>query len=218
MKIRTIAKWASTTSIFLFTGSPAWADLDSEVLHLQQRWSEVNYQLEGKTRVTAFKALMDDAATVTAQYPDAAQVWIWSGIIKFTYAGVKGGIGALKIAKASRADLEQALKIEPESMNGSAYTSLGALYFNVPGWPFGFGDDKKAEELLLKGISIDPAGIDSNYFYGDYLRSEKRYPEAEIYLLKAQSAPQRPDLPLADAGRQEEIEQALLAVRKKLGK
>lgn len=214
----TIAKWASVAWLILLNTSPALADLDSDVLMLQQRWAEVNYHLDGKAQITAFEVLMDDAANVTVKYPKNAQAWIWSGIIKSTYAGAKGGLGALKVAKSSKADLEKAMKIEPEAMQGSAYTSLGTLYFNVPGWPVGFGNDEKAEELLLKAISINPDGIDSNYFYGDYLKNEKRYQEAESFFLKAQSAPARSDRPLADAGRQEEIVLALLDVRKELGK
>ena len=218
MKKRTLGKWAAVASLALFGSNPTWADLGADVLHLQQRWAEVNYQLEGKARITAFETLIEDAENVTAQYPKDAPAWIWSGIIKSTYAGAKGGLGALKFAKASKADLEQAMKIEPESMKGSAYTSLGTLYFNVPGWPIGFGDNDKAEELLMKAVSINPDGIDSNYFYADYLKSEKRYQEAESFFLKAQSAPRRPDRPLADAGRQEEIALALLEVQEKLGK
>jgi len=218
MKKLTLGRLALIASLALVSSNPAWADLDSDVHKLQQRWAEVNYQLEGKAQVTAFEILMNDAENVTTQYPQDAPAWIWSGIIKSTYAGAKGGIGALKFAKASRADLEKAMKIEPDAMNGSAYTSLGTLYFNVPGWPVGFGDDEKAEELLLKAVTINPNGIDSNYFYGDYLKSEKRYQEAESFFLKAQSAPGRPDRPLADAGRQEEIALALLELREKLGK
>ncbi len=213
MKKPTTAKWASVATLYIFISCTAWADQGSDVLHLQQRWAEVNYQLDGKAKVLAFEKLMDDAALITGEYPEAAPAWIWSGIIKSTFAGVKGGMGALKFAKAAKVDLERALDIEPESMNGSAYTSLGTLYFNVPGWPVGFGSDKKAEALLLKAISINPEGIDSNYFFADYLKSEKRYQEAETYLLKAQSAPARLKRPLADAGRQKEIALALSEVR-----
>jgi tetratricopeptide (TPR) repeat protein len=205
-------------TLLLFAAAPAFAALDSDVLQLQKRWAEVNYQLEGKTRLTAFETLLDDAARVVEKHPDDAPAWIWSGIIKSTYAGAKGGMGALKFAKASKADLEHAMELDPEAMNGSAFTSLGTLYFNVPGWPVGFGDDEKAEELLLKAISLNPDGIDANYFYGDFLSKEKRWAEAETYLLKAQAAPARPDRPLADAGRQEEIEVALLKVQEKLNK
>jgi Tfp pilus assembly protein PilF len=108
------------------------------------------------------------------------------------------------------------MEIDPNALQGSAYTSLGTLYFKVPGWPVGFGDDDKAEELLKKALVINPDGIDPNYFYGDYLLEQKRYAEAEQALLKAQQAPARPERPLADAGRQEEIQVALLTVRKKL--
>jgi Tfp pilus assembly protein PilF len=97
-----------------------------------------------------------------------------------------------------------------------AYTSLGTLYFNVPGWPLGFGNDEKAEKLLLTALAINPDGIDSNYFYGDYLFNEDRYLEAEKFLLRAQAAPKRPSRPLADAGRQNEISTALTKVREAL--
>jgi len=196
----------------------AWADLDDDILRLQRSWAGVNYQLEGKAQVTAFETLMADAEVVTRQYPDAAPVWIWSGIIKSTYAGAKDGLGALKYAKASKADLEKSLDIEPRAMGGSAYTSLGTLYFKVPGWPLGFGDDEKAEELLLKALAINPDGIDPNYFYGDYLLEEKHYKKAENHLIKAQNAPKRPNRPIADSGRQKEISMALSRVRKKLKK
>ena len=188
---------------------PARADLGSDITHLQQRWAEVNYQLEGKTQLSEFDKLMQEAEQTTHEYPDAAEGWIWSGIIKSTYAGAKGGLGALSLAKKSRADLEKAMAIDDVALNGSAYTSLGALYYSVPGWPVGFGDDEKAGELLRKALALNPDGIDSNYFYGSYLITEKRYDEARQYLRKAQQAPARPDRPLADEGRQQDILKAL---------
>lgn len=205
-----------TLCLFTLASGSVWADTDADVLRLQHRWAEVNYQLQGKAQLSAFETLISDAEKVVATNPDSAAGWIWSGIIKSTYAGAKGGLGALSLAKESKVDLEQALKIDPEALDGSAYTSLGTLYFNVPGWPIGFGNDKKAEELLLKALAINPNGIDSNYFFGDYLIQEKRYQEAKTYLLKAKNAEPRPSRPLADAGRQKEIAKALAIVNKKL--
>jgi len=193
----------------------ARADLDSDISHLQQRWAEVNYQLEGKTQLSEFEKLVGEAIQTTSSYPDAAESWIWSGIIKSTYAGAKGGLGALSLAKESRAELEKALSLNADALDGSAYTSLGTLYYSVPGWPVGFGDDEKAEELLTRALSLNPDGIDSNYFYGNYLISEKRYEQARRYLIKAQQAPARPDRPLADAGRQKEILEALAGIEGK---
>jgi tetratricopeptide (TPR) repeat protein len=185
------------------------ADLAGDVQHLQQRWAEVNYQLEGKTQLSAFEQLVADADRITAAHPDAAEALIWSGIIKSTYAGAKGGLGALSLAKASKADLEQALDINPDALQGSAYTSLGALYYSVPGWPVGFGDDDKAQALLEQALTLNPEGIDSNYFYANYLITEHKYDEARAYLLKAQQAAPRPGRALADSGRQQEIAEIL---------
>lgn len=206
----------ASTLFSLCTASFAWADLGSDIHQLQKRWAEVNYQLSGKPQLTAFEKLSHEAEQLSKKYPESASIWLWSGIIKSTYAGAKGGFGALKLAKSSKSDLEQAIKLEPAVMQGSAYTSLGTLYFNVPGWPLAFGDDDKAEELLLKGISINPDGIDSNYFFAQYLVNEGRYLEAEKFLLKAQAAPAREHRPLADKGRQQEISTALVEVRKAL--
>ncbi|KJS08242.1 MAG: hypothetical protein VR73_06305 [Gammaproteobacteria bacterium BRH_c0] len=196
----------------------ALADLDSDISHLQTRWAEINYQLSGKTRLTSFEQLIKEAELVTTQYPQRAESWIWSGIIKSTYAGAKGGLGALKYAKASKMDLEKALSLDDQALAGSAYTSLGTLYFNVPGWPVGFGDSDKAEELLKKALAINPHGIDSNYFYGDFLFKERRYGEAERYLLKASQASTRPGRAVADVGRQKEIAAALTKVQEKVAK
>ncbi len=71
------------------------------------------------------------------------------------------------------------------ALQGSAYTSLGALYYQVPGWPIAFGNDKKARQLLDKAILVNPGGLDSNYFYGDFLVHEKQYERASVVLNKA---------------------------------
>lgn len=193
----------------------AHADLDSDLRHLQDRWAEINYQLEGKAQESAFNTLVNDVEGVVEQYPDSAAAWIWSGIIKSTYAGAKGGLGALSLAKESRADLEKAMQLDANALQGSAYTSLGALYFSVPGWPIGFGDAAKAAELLKQALVLNPDGIDSNYFYGSYLISEKRYDEGRQYLQRAQHAPARPGRALADSGRQQEISEALARIANK---
>jgi tetratricopeptide (TPR) repeat protein len=212
----TIIRITTALCLALVASGPALADLDADVLQLQQRWAEVNYQLEGKTRITEFEALVQAADTVTAKYPDAAPAWIWSGIIKSTCAGAKGGLGALKLAKQSRADLEKAMELDADALQGSAYTSLGTLYFSVPGWPVGFGDHEKAEELLKHALQLNPDGIDPNYFYGDFLMREKRWAEARDYLVKAQAAAPRPNRQVADAGRHKEIEKALQEVARHL--
>ncbi|PHS69044.1 MAG: hypothetical protein COB23_07985 [Methylophaga sp.] len=199
----------------LFATTITIAGVSQDVAQLQKRWAEVNYILEGKDQNKAFEDLIQQADKVVVSYPTAAESLIWRGIIKSSYAGAKGGLGAISLAKASKADLEQAITINDKALSGSALTSLGTLYFKVPGWPIGFGNDDKAKKMLEKALVLNPDGIDSNYFYADFLSDQGKHKEAEQYLLKAQQAPARPDRPLADKGRHEEILALLKHVRDK---
>jgi tetratricopeptide (TPR) repeat protein len=179
--------------------------LAADIAPLQQRWAEIQYQLPEDQKSAAFEALAADAGQALAQEPDDATLLIWRGIILSSWAGADGGLGALGKVKEAKSLFEHALQVDPQALQGSAYTSLGALYYQVPGWPIGFGDDEQAEALLKQALALNPDGIDSNYFWGDYLIDQKRYAEARAALLKAQAAAPRPERPLADQGRQAEI-------------
>lgn len=181
----------------------------TQLQNLQDRWAEINYQLPKEQREKAFASLSKQAQQAVAAEPNAAELQIWNGIILSTYAGAKGGLGALGLVKEAKASLEQGLALDPKALSGSAYTSLGSLYYQVPGWPVGFGDDEKAEAMLKQALAINPDGIDPNYFYGDYLARAKRFAEAKAALEKALQAPPRPNRQSADVGRKQEI-QALL--------
>ena len=201
--------------IFLIP-SASFAEVgDDPIDELQIDWAVANYKLSGDKQEQAFEALIAQADDAVAEHPDSAEILIWNGIIKSSYAGTKGGLGALSLAKQAKKSLEGAIEVNGAALNGSAYTSLGTLYFKVPGWPLGFGSDKKAAKLLEKALEINPDGIDSNYFYADYLLHKKEFAMAEKYLLKAQEAAPREGRPLADLGRRKEILVALSLAREK---
>src|SRR6185503_6465948 len=127
----------------------------------------------------------------------------------------KGGLAGLALAKSARKSLEQALAIDPKALDGSAYTTLGSLFYQVPGWPIGFGDDKKALELLQRGLALNPDGIDPNYFHGDFLFRSGDFAGAEQALRKALQAPPREGRKVADDGRRKEINDLLEKIREK---
>lgn len=189
--------------------SPVAAEEVSQLLSVQQRWAEVNYKIAGDEQLKAFEELSAQAAKWVEQEPDNAEAHIWLGIIKSTQAGAEGGLSALGLAKDARKSLQRALQLDPQALQGSAYASLGTLYYKVPGWPFGFGDDDKASELLQRALEINPDGIDPNYFYADYLYEQGKYSDARKYAEHALSAEVREQRPLADAERRKEV-QALL--------
>ncbi|WP_194791448.1 tetratricopeptide repeat protein [Pseudomonas sp. UFMG81] len=182
---------------------------------VQQRWAQIQYRLPEPQRAAAFEALAVQSAAFVRQYPGSAEPLIWDGIVNSSWAGATGGLGALGKVKAARASLEKALAMDPKALQGSAYTSLGALYDRVPGWPLGFGDSDKAETMLRQALAINPDGIDSNYFWADHLYRHNRYSEARAALDKALHATPRPGRELADQGRRGEIGALLKAIEDK---
>ena len=203
--------------LVLFTGFafslPAFAGLEEDIGALQTEWARIKYQRPAAEQEKAFAELTKSANTLRGKYAGRAEPQIWYGIIAASYAGARGGLGALGLAKDAKKALERALEIDPKALDGSAYTSLGSLYYQVPGWPIGFGNDEKARELLDKALALNPDGIDPNYFLGDFLYRKGDYAAARQALDKALKSPARPGRELADQGRRKEIESLLAAMR-----
>ncbi len=210
---------AATLLLATVTGHAVASDpaFDAELLSIQQSWAKVNYETPaGDARVKAFDALEKRAEGFVKQHPGRAEALIWEGIIESSYAGAKGGLGALGLAKEARGNLETALKIDPGALDGSAYTSLGTLYYKVPGFPVGFGDHDKARELLKKALEINPNGSDPNYFFAEFLYEQGDYSKALQYLDRASKAPPRPGREVADKGRQADIAALAAKVKAKM--
>ena len=177
---------------------------------LQDEWARIKYQTPDEaSQGRAIERLSLRAAEFAKTYPSSPEIKVWQAIIIATKAGINGGLGALGDAKEAKALLEQVEKAAPETLDGPVFTSLASLYYKVPGWPIGFGDDEKAEAYLKKALSVNPDGIDSNFFYGDYEYEQGHYDLARRYLEKALSAAPRPGRELADLGRRKEAQDLL---------
>lgn len=188
-----------------------------QITYLQKEWARIKYQVPGEdSKLSAIHQLETHAARVTAAYPDRPEALIWEGIILSTDAGITKSMSGLPKVKKAKELFEEALRIDPRALDGSAYTSLGSLYYQVPGWPVSFGDDDEAENNLKQALSLNPTGIDANYFYGDFLLQEGHYEEAKAYLERALQAPDRPGRELADAGRRQEIRATLAQLQEKI--
>ena len=190
------------------------AGVEDAVAELQRDWETVRYQTVPGEREKRFEALAAKAHKVSESYPGRAEPLVWEGIIVSSLAGERGGLGALSLAKQAKALYETAIQINGQALEGSAYNSLGVLYYKVPGWPVGFGDKGKARELLQKALALNPKGIDPNFFYAEYLVETRHPDEATSYLERALQAPGRPGREVADAGRREEVRQLLEKTRK----
>lgn len=179
--------------------------VEEDVVQLQHDWEVIRYQTPASEREKRFEALAARAHQIVETQPQRAEPLVWEGIIVSSWAGEKGGIGALGLVKRAKAIYESAIQLDGKVLDGSAYNSLGVLYYKVPGWPLGFGDKKRARELLEQALALNPKGIDPNFFYGEYLLETGHAAEAVVYLERALQAPARPGRQVADTGRREEV-------------
>lgn len=201
------------------TSLPASAGFDNELLGLQQEWATIKYKTPEKQREQAFKDLTKKAEQFRIQFPDRAEPKVWEAIILSTYAGELSGFSKMKAlgyVKQARDLLLAAEQIDARTLDGSIYTTLGSLYYQVPGWPIGFGNDKQAKEYLRQALQISPEGLDSNYFYADFLIKQKDYHDAMSALEKALHAPPLANRPVADQGRRLEISSKIEEIKKHL--
>lgn len=209
--IHALARLLAVTALLpLASFHAAGAALDDAVQEVQHAWEMVRYRTPETERERGFEALVAQAHQASQAFPGRSEPLIWEGIVLSSLAGEKGGLGALRLVKQAKALYEQAMQIDADALGGSAYNSLGVLYYKVPGWPFGFGDEAKAQALLQKALAISPQGIDANYFYGEFLVETDHADQAVTYLERALRAPDRPGRQIADAGRRAEA-RALLA-------
>jgi tetratricopeptide (TPR) repeat protein len=206
----------ATALCFMFA-TPLWAQMSPELRTLSKEWALAKYQTPKAQRKDAFERLAQKASAITSANKGQAEPMIWEAIILASSAGELSGISKLKavnLVTKARDLLLAAKKINANALDGSVYTSLGSLYYQVPGWPLAFGSDKKARAYLTKALQMNPNGIDQNYFYGDFLLNQKDYAGAIQSFEKALAAAPLRDRPVFDSGRREEIRTALAAARK----
>jgi len=187
--------------------------MPESVAGIAHRWASISYHSPEKNREQELTTLAVDAEKQTKAYPGKVEPLVWQAIVLASAAKAQGGLGALSKAKQARDLLLEAEKMNPSALNGAIYTSLGSLYAKVPGWPIGFGNADKARSYLETALKLNPTGMDANYFYADFLVSQKEYAKAMEHLTLALAAPARIGREDADAGRRKEVESLITDLR-----
>ena len=196
------------------TGGTALASnnkaMDADIHAIELRWEHIKFDEDGApNQFDDIDALAKTTAGLVQKYPNRVEPLIWEGIVTSEEAGMAGSLSAMGYAKTAKAILEQAYAKDPTALDAGAPTSLGVLYYRVPRWPLGFGDNDKARELLTQAVSLAPNGMDANYFYADFLISQREYAAAYKVLRHALSLPPQQNRPLWDKNRRAVIRELM---------
>jgi tetratricopeptide (TPR) repeat protein len=184
-------------------------NLKDSLQNIESEWASIYYRTPKQKRGPEYCRLLDRTIILAKLHPKSAEPIIWEAIVKATNADHQDPVSALKAIHEARDLLLKAIDINPQAMSGSAYVTLGTLYYMAPKWPIGFGDEATAEKMLQTALKINPTGIDSNYFYGDFLLSNNRLNEAETYFKRAITVPARKEQLFADNQLKEDAKIAL---------
>ena len=176
---------------------------------IESEWAVIYYNTPKQKQEPSYRRLLDKTANLSRQHPKNAELMILEAMVKASNADHQDAVSALEAIHEARDLLLKAIEINPKAMKGSAYVILGTLYYMAPMWPIGFGDDAAAQKMLETALQINPDGIDSNYFYGDFLLTHNKLDEAETYFKRAISVPTRPEQLHADIQLKEEATRAL---------
>ena len=200
-----------TTFVALLLLSPqSFAEsLNDSLQRIESEWASIYYSTSKQKQGPAYSELLDKTIHLSRQHPNNAEPIIWEAIVKATNADHQDAVSALESIHDARDLLLKAIEINPQAMDGSAYVTLGTLYYMAPKWPIGFGDEETAQKLLQTALKINPNGIESNYFYGDFLLSNNNFNEAEKYFKRALAIPARAEQFYADNQLKEQARIAL---------
>ena len=196
-------------------GVAAEANVSQLVQSLHDEWADIFYRLPEDEQTEKFKTLLPRAHALVEQYPQEAEPLVLEAYVLCAYAAAEFSFGSLSKLTRARLLLVKSIAINPRVMKGSAYVTLGNLYYRLPGWPISYGNDDKARQNLEAALKLFPDELDTNYFYGDFLVGQGEYPKALIYLEKADKASIRSESRLSDLKLKEELKHRLKAAQEK---
>ena len=197
--------------LLLLSNLASAKNITPEINNIESQWANIYYAKTITEQSRGYIDLLAKTEKLAQEHPHSVELMIWKAIIISTNAAFEPPFTALESIDKAKALLETSIKKNPNALDGAAFVTLGTLYYLTPGWPISYGDFNIAEQLLKKGLIINPDSIDANYFYADYLLSKDKTTEASKYFKLALKAPVRAEQLYADTQLKNE---ALIALEK----
>lgn len=197
-------------------GTPANAararDEAADTNALARRWDHINFEVhDNQVAQTEAGELEQQAEALAESDPHNPEPLIWEALAVLAKADARHNFSSLSLADRARHLLEKASAMGASGEDGAfADAVLGTLYDEMPGFPLGFGDRRKAGVWFSKAVSVAPDDIDVNVLYGTYLLHQRDYAGAAAAAKRALAAKPQPDREMRDRYRRQEA-QALLA-------
>lgn len=189
---------ALMTIVFSCSSVLTWSD---DLPRIIADWEIANFTLDGAAQKEAFDTLLEEAETLRENPTATANDLLWAGIIESSYAGEIGGLSALGHAKQAKRDFESALESADPEVTPAALASLGTLHSKVPGWPVGFGNDKKAKQFFEDAEQAGAGSLDFYMMYAEYALSKGMKEKALSLLQASEQVAPRSDRQVTDAAR-----------------
>ncbi|MCP3446064.1 tetratricopeptide repeat protein [Bradyrhizobium sp. CCGUVB14] len=191
--------------------------LDADIISVAEEWAKIKYLSDDDSdRSSKMAVLAPKTDALVKRYPGRPEPLIWDGIVVSEQASLSSGFTALNFAGRARDLLLEAYKIDPKALDAGAPTSLGVLYYRVPGFPLAWGDKEKARRYLEEAIKNAPNGRDAHYFYADFLYEQHDYKRAEEMLKVGMALLKHPERPVWDQYFPMVMETLLDRIEKKL--
>lgn len=139
-----------------------------------------------------WSAAVDSCESAVKNAPNSSEARFWLGRAYGELAQRSGRISAFLLARKLRAQLEQALALDPGNLD--AYDALGAFYVEAPEVIGGGLKKARALEAQLAQVNASHA----HALAAQIAESEKNYPQAELEWKAAISSSQQPALAWID--------------------
>ncbi len=212
-----MSKLISTFGILLIVSIPCFASsppTNEKWDDLYNEWMDIHYSNRQYTqKISAFKSLLNDIIKQHKTDQKAVQPMVLEALIYCSYAEMESDFSSLSYVDDAYNLLKKAENLDPTLFEGTIYSTLGALYSQVPGWPISFGDKKLAKQYLELALHLYPNAADTNYLYGHFLLSQGQPTKAYPYLYQAANAPIRASQRLVDVHAKADAIAALNAIK-----
>jgi tetratricopeptide (TPR) repeat protein len=216
LALKLLYLYCATLALMILAPVPGVAtepSVHQQVQRLHDEWADIFYRLPVDEEAGKFETLLPRVHVLVERYPQEAEPLVMEAYVLCTYAAAEFSLGSLSKVALARELLVKSIAINPTVMEGSAYVTLGNLYYRLPGWPISYGDDDQARQYLEAALKLFPEALDTNYFYGDFLMGQGEFRQAIPYLEKADKAPIRAQSRLSDLKLKEELKHRLKAAQ-----